>query len=138
MSSFSLKPLPVVGLLWAMVFTATFAINSPSFVALLVRLRKDESLATITQGGDPQNHNYITYEYTVKGKTFSALGYGPNHKEMRVADQVRVQYFPAYPKFATISSDAEQNEELKDGVIESLFVATAMVFLVYWKQFRTK
>jgi hypothetical protein len=126
-----------LALLWIIIFALTLPMNSPSFAALLVKFKKGESVATVTREADPKNHRYLTYQYVIDGKTFSGVGYGPNGKDMRVGEQVRVCYFPAHPQYATIATYTEQTEHLRDGVMSGLFMATLGTFIVYWKYFRT-
>ena len=137
MPPLTVKQVLAMALFWTIISVAAFSLDSEARVALLTRFQKSESFATITKEADPHNHNYISYEYTLSGKTFSRVGYGPDHKEMRVGDQVRLRYFPAYPELATIGSDADQSDALKDGVVRSVFVATITVLFVCLKEFRT-
>jgi hypothetical protein len=122
--------------LWIIVFAATLPMNPPSFAALLLRIRKAESTATITREADPNNHRYVTYQYVVSGRVFSAVGYGPDRKEMQLGKQVRVCFFPAHPQYATIATDREQTEYLRDGVMAGITLATLMTGIMYWRYFR--
>jgi hypothetical protein len=122
--------------LWVIVFALTLPMNPPSFAAMLLRIRKAESTATITREADPKNHLYVTYEYVVSGKTYSAVGYAPGRSETRLGDQVRVCYFPARPQTATIATDREQSGYLRSGVESGIFLATFMTLAVYWQYFR--
>jgi len=112
--------------------------NPPSLAALLLKVTQAEAVATITREADPKNHRYVTYEYVVDGRTYSEVGYGPDRREMRLGDKVRVRYFPAYPKAATIATDKEQTGYLKDSVIAGISMATFVTIAVYWRYFRTK
>jgi hypothetical protein len=112
--------------------------NPPSFAALLLTVRKDESIATITREADPNNHLYVTYQYVAEGKTYSAEGYGPDRREMRLGEQVRVCYFPAHPQAATIASNREQMGYLKGGVLAGVLLATFMTSAAYWRYFRVR
>jgi len=105
---------------------------------LVLRIRQAEAVATITRESDPKNHRYVTYEYVVDGRTYSDVGYGPDGREMRLGDKVRVRYFPAYPKAATIATDKEQTGYLKDSVIAGISMATFVTIAVYWRYFRAK
>jgi hypothetical protein len=121
-------------LLWVIIFALTLLLNSPS--ALLTRIRKGESVATITREADPKNHQYLTYQYTVDGRTFSGAGYGPNHTEMGVGEQVRIVYFPARPQYATIATDQEQTKDLELGLMAGIVMATAGTLGAYLRYFR--
>jgi hypothetical protein len=132
------KHVPPLVLLWVIVFALTLPMNPPSFAALLLRIRKAESTATITREADPKNHLYVTYEYVVDGRTYSAVGYTPNRREMRLGEHVRVCYFPDRPQAATIATDREQTGYLKGGVVSGIFMATCMTFAVYWRYFRAR
>lgn len=112
--------------------------NPPSFAALLTSTRNGESVATITREADPNNHRYLTYQYVVDGRTFSGVGYGPNHAEMGVGEQVRVVYFPAHPQYATIATAEEQRKYLEEGMMAGILMATFATFIVYLKYFRGK
>ena len=133
----TLKQILALALLWIIIFAFTVPMNSSSFAALLLRFKKGESVATVTREADPKNHRYLTYQYVIEGKTFSGVGYGPNNKDMRVGEQVKVCYFPAHPQYATITTYTEQTEYLRDGVMSGLLMATFGTFIVYWKYFRT-
>jgi hypothetical protein len=126
-----------LALLWMIVFTLTLPMNPPSFAALLLRLRKGESVATITREANAKNHNYVTYQYVIDGKTFSGVGYGPNGNNLRVGEQVEICYFPAHPQYSSIATYTEQTRHLRDGVIAGIIMATFATFIVYWKYFRT-
>ena len=130
------KHLLALALLWMIVFALTLPMNPPSFTALLVKVKKGETLATITKEADPNNHRYLTFQYVVDGKTFSGVGYGPDGKEMALGEQVRVYYFPDHPQYATIASDKDQSGYLKDGVMSGISMATFLTFVVYWKYFK--
>jgi len=110
--------------------------NPPSLTAVLLRIRRSESTATITKEADPNNHRYVTYQYVVSGRSFSAAGYAPDRKEMQLGKQVRVCFFPAYPHYATIATDKEQTEYLKDGLMAGTTLATFIAGIVYWRYFR--
>lgn len=127
--------LPLI-LLWIIIFALTLPMNPPSFAALLLGIRKAESIATITRETDPKNHLYVTYQYVVDGRTYSAVGYAPDGSETRLGEQVRVYYFPPYPSVSTIATDKEQMGYLKGGVMAGLSLATFMTFAVYWRYFR--
>jgi hypothetical protein len=94
--------------------------NPPSLAVLLLRIRRAESTATITRESDPNNHHYVTYQYVVGGRVFRAVGYGPDRKEMRLGEEVRICFFPARPQYATIATDREQTEYLKSGVMAGI------------------
>lgn len=112
--------------------------NPPSFAALLISIRKSESIATITGEADPKNHNYLTYQYSVGGRTYTGVGYGSDGHELRLGEQMRVYYFPAYPQAATIATDKEQREYLRGGAMAGIAMATFVTIAVYWKFFRTR
>src|SRR4029077_6304792 len=121
--------LPLV-LLWTIVFALTLPMNPPSFIALLLGIKKAESIAKITREADPKNHLYVTYQYAVEGRTYNAKGYGPDGKEMRLGEQVRLFYFPAYPQAATIVTEEQQTEYLKDGLMAGFAMATFITLAV--------
>ena len=125
-------------LLWTVVFVAVLPMNPPSRAALLLKISKAESVATITREADPKNHRYVTYEYVVDGKTYSDVGYGPDGREMRLGDTVRVSYFPPYPKAATIATNKEQTGYLKGSVMAGFCMATFVIVAAYLRYFRTK
>jgi hypothetical protein len=112
--------------------------NPPSFTALLITIRKAESVATITAESDPKNHNYLTYQYSVGGRTYTGVGYGPDGHEMALGDQMRVCFFPAHPQSATIATDKEQKEYVREGAMAGIAMATFLTIAVYWKFFRTR
>jgi hypothetical protein len=130
------KHVPPLALLWIVVFFLTLPMNPPSFAALLLRIRKAESIATITRQADPKNHLYVTYQYVVDGRTYSEVGYAPDRRETSLGEQVRVCYFPAHPQAATIVSDKEQLGYLKGGLLSGIFMATFTTLAVYWRYFR--
>jgi hypothetical protein len=132
------KYVPPLVLLWVIVFALTLPMNPPSFAALLLRIKKAESIAVITREADPKNHLYVTYEYVADGKKYSAVGYGPDGRKTRLGEEVRVCYFPAHPQAATIASDRQQMEYLKGGVLAGIFLATFMTFVVYRRYFRVR
>ncbi len=137
MSGRSIRTLPLA-LLWVIVFILALSMNPPSFAALLIRIRNGESIATITRGTDPHNHRYLTYEYVVDGRKFSGVGYGPNHTELGVGKQVKVVYFPAQPRYATLATEREQTRYLEQAMFAGIMMATFATLVVYLTYFRRK
>jgi hypothetical protein len=64
------------------VFLMASMFNSPSRASLLMWFSSGKVDGLITREADPSNHNYLSYEYRVHGKTYSGIGYGPHHADL--------------------------------------------------------
>jgi hypothetical protein len=127
--------------LWIAVFLISLPINPPSFASLLLRFRRSETMGVVTGEADPKNHNYVTCEYTVNGKTYTEVGYGPDHqlgKEWRRGERTLVSYFPPLPQVATMANEMEQKTYFVWGLTMSGIMATFATFGVHWKYFKSK
>lgn len=86
----------------------------------------------ITREADPNNHNYISYEYTGGGKTYSGIGYGPNQADMRRGKIATVHYFPAAPSESVLVGANEQRGYAAFGLLAGLLIGTFAGFGDYW------
>ena len=107
--------------------------NPPSRASILMWFSSRSVQGVVTHDADPNNHNYISYEYTVGGKTYSGIGYGPNHADMRRGEVSTVYYFPAAPSESVLSGKEEQRGYAAFGLFAGLLMGTFAGFGDYWK-----
>ena len=91
----------------------------------------------ITRGADPSNHNYLSYGYTVNGKTYTGMGYAPNHQPMSQGQAVVVYIFPLLPSDSVLLGKDEQRRLAIFGLLVGLLFGLFVGFGDYWKRHRS-
>jgi hypothetical protein len=94
--------------MFGLVFLMASMFNPPSRASLLMWFSSGKVDGSITREADPSNHNYLSYEYTVLGKTYSGTGYGPYHAGLQRGQSVAVYYFPPAPSESVLVGEEEQ------------------------------
>ena len=125
---------------WVLVWGLAFAMNPPSFRAFLLKANRLDSAGKVTAAPDVVNHNNVTYSYSANGVHHTGIELAPEHRELRVGDEVRVEYFPRRPQIATIASRQEQNEALKGALVTGIIlatIATAALWRVFFRRSRS-
>jgi hypothetical protein len=91
----------------------------------------------ITREADPSNHNYLSYRYTVNGKTYTGMGYAPNHQPMSQGQAVVVYIFPLLPSDSVLLGKEEQRGLAVFGLFVGLLFGLFVGFGDYWKRHRS-
>jgi len=91
----------------------------------------------ITRAADPSNHNYLSYKYTVRGKTYTGMGYAPNHKDLSEGQTVVVYLFPLLPSNSVLAGKDEQRRLAVFGLLVGLLFGLFVGFGDYWKRHRS-
>src|SRR5579864_5873034 len=83
---------------FGLVFLMASMFNPPSRASLLMWFSSGKVDGSITRAADPSNHNYLSYEYAVRGKTYSGTGYGPIMQIYSGGNPQRCITFPPRPR----------------------------------------
>ena len=104
------------------VFLIAIMVNPSSRASLLMWFSSGKVDGSITREADPSNHNYLSYEYTVRGKTYSGTGYGPHHADLKRGQSVAVHYFPAAPSESVLLGTDEQGGYAASGLLTAVIM----------------
>lgn len=118
------------------VFPLAAMFNPPSRASILMLFRSGTADGVITHDADPSNHLYVSYQYTVNGKTYSGTGYGPNHADMKTGERTTVYYFPPTPSESVLVDAVEQRGYVRFGVVGGLLMGVFAGFGDYWNRQR--
>jgi hypothetical protein len=117
---------------FGLVFLMASMFNPPSRASLLMWFSSGRVDGSITRNADPSNHNYLSYEYTVRGKTYSGTGYGPYHADLQRGQSVAVYYFPPAPSESVMVGEDEQRRYAAWGVLSAAMMGIFVGFGDYW------
>jgi hypothetical protein len=123
--------------LFCLVFIIASMFNPPSRASILMWFSAEKADGIITRAADPRNHNYLAYNYTVRGKTYTGMGYAPNHQPMAEGQAVVVYIFPLLPSNSVLAGKDEQRKLAIFGLIVGLLFGVFVGFGGYWKRHRS-
>ena len=86
----------------------------------------------VTREADPNNHNYISYEYTVEEKKYSGISYGPNHADMRKGQAIIVYYPTKAPSESLLLGPDEQKNYVAISLLVGGLIGMFAGFVDYW------
>lgn len=118
--------------LFGLVFLMASMFNPPSRASLLMWFSSGEANGSITREADPSNHNYLSYEYTVRGKTYSRQGYGPYHADLQRGQSVAVHYFAPAPSESVLVGEDEQRGYAVGAPLSAAILGMFVGFADYW------
>jgi hypothetical protein len=118
--------------LFCIVFLMASMFNPPSRASLLMWFSSGKVDGLITREADPSNHNYLSYEYTVNGKTYSGIGYGPHHADLQRGQPAAVYYFRAAPSESVLVGADEQRGYAAFSLLSALMMGIFVGFADYW------
>src|SRR5579859_1475050 len=117
---------------FGLVFLMASMFNPPSRASLLMWFSSGKVDGSITREADPSNHNYLSYEYTVHGKTYSGTGYGPHHANLQRGQSAAVYYFPAAPSESVLVGTDEQRGYAAFGLFSAVIMGVVAGFGDFW------
>src|SRR5689334_21044750 len=123
--------------LFCFVFIIASMFNPPSRASMLMWFSAERADGVITREADPSNHNYLSYRYTVNGKTYTGMGYTPNHQPMSAGQEVVVYVFPLLPSNSILVGKDEQRRLAIFGLLVGLLFGLFVGFGDYWKRHRS-
>ncbi|HEY7099764.1 MAG TPA: DUF3592 domain-containing protein [Terriglobales bacterium] len=118
--------------MFGLVFLMASMFNPPSRASLLMWFSSGKVDGSITREADPSNHNYLSYEYTVLGKTYSGTGYGPYHAGLQRGQSVAVYYFPPAPSESVLVGEEEQRGYAAWGLLSAAIMGAFVGLGDYW------
>lgn len=119
-----------------LVFVMTAMFNPPSRASILMWFSSRKVDGVVRHEADPNNHNYLSYEYTVDGKTHSGVGYGPRHADMKEGQGVTVHFFPVVPSESVLVDKDEQRGYAAFGLGAGLLMGIFAGFGDHWNRKR--
>ncbi len=117
---------------FGLVFLMASMFNPPSRASLLMWFSSAKVDGSITRESDPNNHNYLSYEYAVRGKTYSGTGYGPHHADLQRGQSAAVYYFPAAPSESVLVGPDEQRGYAALGLLSAAILGVFAGFGDLW------
>lgn len=87
----------------------------------------------ITHEAAPNNHLYLSYEYSIEKRVYSGTGYAPGHADLHKGEPVEVHFFPSAPAEAVIASKREQQGYAVFGLLAGALMGVFAGLLDNWR-----
>jgi hypothetical protein len=119
-------------------FMLVATVLSASRASMLMWFTSSRADGVITREAESKNHNYVSYEYNVGGKTYSGTGYGPDHEDMQKGQTVEVYFFTPLPSESVIVGKDEQRGYVAFGMASGLLMGVFAGFGDAWNRQRSR
>ncbi len=110
-------------------FPALLAILDGPRAAILMLFASQKTDGVITREADPHNHMYLSYEYSVHGRSYSGRGYAPHHADLEKGQAVEVFFFPPLPSQSLILGRDEQLRLAVWGLVTAFLLGALFAFI---------